>query len=67
MRSFKRGSKKTIRKVTEGNKLSNALHLAGGVLLKRNFLQSLALGEETSEVVSIMRNVSKLCSEENGD
>ncbi|ADV45342.1 type II secretion system F family protein [Nitratifractor salsuginis] len=58
---------KATQKVVEGNKLSNALHLAGGVPLKRNFLQSLALGEESSEVASVMRNVSKLYSEENED
>jgi general secretion pathway protein F/type IV pilus assembly protein PilC len=58
---------KATQKVVEGNKLSNALHLVGGVPLKRNFLQSLALGEESSEVASVMRNVSKLYSEENED
>ncbi len=54
-------------KVIEGNKLSNALFLSKGVKLKRNFMQSLALGEESSEVASVMLNTSKLYSEENED
>jgi len=54
-------------KVVEGNKLSNALYLSKGVKLKRNFMQSLALGEESSEVASVMLNLSKLYSEENED
>ncbi len=55
------------RKVVEGNKLSNALQLSGARVLKRNFMQSLALGEESSEVASVMSNLSKLYSEENED
>jgi len=54
-------------KVLEGNKLSNALYLSRGAKLKRNFMQSLALGEESSEVASVMFNLSKLYSEENED
>ncbi len=54
-------------KVLEGNKLSNALQLAKGVKLKRNFMQSLALGEESSEVASILDNISHLYAEENED
>jgi general secretion pathway protein F/type IV pilus assembly protein PilC len=60
---FARASQKVI----EGNKLSNALFLSKGVKLKRNFMQSLALGEESSEVASVMFNISKLYSEENED
>ena len=52
-------------KVMEGNKLSNALQLSKGVRLKRNFLQSLALGEESSEVGEILENISRLYAEEN--
>ena len=52
-------------KVMEGNKLSNALQLSKGVKLKRNFMQSLALGEESSEVGEILENISKLYAEEN--
>jgi general secretion pathway protein F/type IV pilus assembly protein PilC len=54
-------------KVVEGNKLSHALHTTKGVKLKRNFLQSLALGEESSEVANILGNVSKLYAQENED
>ncbi len=54
-------------KVIEGNKLSNALFLSKGMKLKRNFMQSLALGEESSEVASVMLNISKLYTEENED
>jgi general secretion pathway protein F len=54
-------------KVLEGNKLSNSLQLAKGVKLKRNFMQSLALGEESSEVAQILDNTSKLYAEENED
>jgi len=51
----------------EGNKLSNALQMSKGVKLKRNFMQSLALGEESSEVGEILENISKLYAEENED
>jgi len=54
-------------KVLEGNKLSTALHMSHGVKLKRNFMQSLALGEESSEVANILENISQLYSEENED
>ena len=54
-------------KVLEGNKLSNALHLAKGAPLKRNFMQALALGEESSEVANILDNISQLYQEENED
>ena len=58
---------RAAKKVVEGNKLSNALYLSKGIKLKRNFMQSLALGEESSEVASVMLNLSKLYSEENED
>ncbi len=54
-------------KVQEGNKLSNSLQLTKGVKLKRNFMQSLALGEESSEVASILDNISELYAQENED
>jgi general secretion pathway protein F/type IV pilus assembly protein PilC len=54
-------------KVLEGNKLSNSLQMTKGVKLKRNFMQSLALGEESSEVAQILDNTSKLYAEENED
>jgi len=55
------------KKVLEGNKLSNAIYMTKGFKPKRNFLQSLALGEESSEVASILSNLSALYSEENED
>ena len=58
---------KASSKVLEGNKLSNSLQLSKGVKLKRNFLQSLALGEESSEVAQILDNTATLYSEENED
>ncbi|WP_309499665.1 type II secretion system F family protein [Sulfurovum sp.] len=54
-------------KVLEGNKLSNSLQMSKGVKLKRNFMQSLALGEESSEVAQILDNTSVLYAEENED
>ena len=59
---------KAARKVVEGNKLSNSLLLSkGGVKLKRNFMQTLALGEESSEVAEVLQNTSALYAEENDD
>jgi general secretion pathway protein F/type IV pilus assembly protein PilC len=54
-------------KVIEGNKLSNALQLTKGAPVKRNFMQALALGEESSEVGNILGNISQLYQEENED
>ena len=54
-------------KVMEGNKLSNSLHATRGAKPKRNFMQSLALGEESSEVAHILNNISRLYAEENED
>ena len=58
---------KASTKVQEGNKLSNALQMTKGIKLKRNFMQSLALGEESSEVAEILENISALYAEENED
>jgi general secretion pathway protein F/type IV pilus assembly protein PilC len=54
-------------KVEEGNKLSNSLQLIKSVKLKRNFMQTLALGEESSEVAEVLSNTSDLYAEENDD
>ncbi|SFZ97353.1 General secretion pathway protein F [hydrothermal vent metagenome] len=54
-------------KVLEGNKLSNALQMSKGVKIKKNFMQSLALGEESSEVANILDNLSHLYAEDNED
>lgn len=61
--SFERASEKVI----EGNKLSYSLQRGKGVLPKRNFMQALALGEESSEVANILSNVADLYQEENDD
>ena len=54
-------------RVIEGNKLSHALQRGKGVLPKRNFMQALALGEESSEVANILSNIALLYQEENDD
>ncbi len=54
-------------KVVEGNKLSVALYRTKGVKPKKNFMQSLALGEESSSVSSILKSISNLYNEENKD
>ncbi|RLA66243.1 MAG: type II secretion system F family protein [Epsilonproteobacteria bacterium] len=54
-------------KVLEGNKLSTSLQLSKGTKPKRNFMQSLALGEESSEVANVLANISQLYAEENED
>ena len=54
-------------RVIEGNKLSHSLQRGKGILPKRNFMQALALGEESSEVASILSNVAELYQEENDD
>lgn len=59
--------KEASSKVMEGNKLSNALNMSKGLKPKRNFMQSLALGEESSEVASVLFNLSRLYAEENED
>ena len=58
---------KASAKVIEGNKLSVALYRTKGVKPKKNFMQSLALGEESSSVASILKSISKLYNEENKD
>ncbi len=66
-RALKERFDNAAQKVLEGNKLSNALQLSKGAELKRNFMQALALGEESSEVASILGNISLLYQEENED
>jgi len=58
---------KASAKVVEGNKLSVALYRTKGVGVKRNFMQSLALGEESSSVASVLKSMAKLYNEENKD
>lgn len=64
---FKALFEKAATKVVEGNKLSTSLQLTKGAKPKRNFMQSLALGEESSEVASVLDNMSGLYAEENED
>ena len=54
------------KKVVEGKLLSNALNDAN-TKIDYAFIQSIALGEETSELETILQNVSELYFEENRD
>ncbi len=65
--AFKESFEQAAERVIEGNKLSYALQRGKGVLPKRNFMQALALGEESSEVANILGNISTLYQEENDD
>jgi general secretion pathway protein F/type IV pilus assembly protein PilC len=55
------------KRVVEGSKFSNALTKGDGYKLDTSFVQAIALGEETSEVSSILHNLSELYFEENKD
>ncbi|MEA2111657.1 MAG: type II secretion system F family protein [Campylobacterota bacterium] len=57
---------KASSKVVEGSKFSNAL-LKEGFEIDRSFVQAIALGEETSQVPNILKNLSDLYFEENRD
>lgn len=65
--AFKESFEQASERVIEGNKLSHSLQRGKGVLPKRNFMQALALGEESSEVANILGNISTLYQEENDD
>ena len=65
--AFRISFEEAAERVIEGNKLSHALQRGKGVLPKRNFMQALALGEESSEVSHILSNVASLYQEENDD
>ena len=54
------------KKVVEGKKLSTALN-ESKIKIDKSFIQALALGEETSEVQSVLTNISELYFEENKD
>jgi general secretion pathway protein F/type IV pilus assembly protein PilC len=54
------------KKVVEGKLLSAALSQSG-VKLDNAFVQAIALGEETSELESVLSNISQLYFEENKD
>ncbi len=65
--AFKETFEEASQKVIEGNKLSHALQRVKGTKPKRNFMQALALGEESSEVAQILSNIAALYREENDD
>jgi type II secretory pathway component PulF len=54
-------------RVVEGSKFSNALLKGAGYKIDTSFVQAIALGEETSEVASILQNLSDLYFEDNKD
>ncbi|MBU1659436.1 type II secretion system F family protein [bacterium] len=54
------------KKVVEGKLLSSALH-ESKTKIDHAFIQSIALGEETSQVQSVLTNISELYFEENRD
>jgi len=53
-------------KVVEGSRFSNAL-AKHTKIIDRSFVQAIALGEETSQVPTILKNLSELYLEENRD
>ncbi len=65
--AFKEAFEEASSRVIEGNKLSHALQRGKGIKPKRNFMQGLALGEESSEVSQILSNIASLYREENDD
>jgi general secretion pathway protein F/type IV pilus assembly protein PilC len=65
--SFRESFEDASKRVIEGNKLSHALQRGKGAKPKRNFMQALALGEESSEVAQILGNIALLYQEENDD
>ncbi|MEO1924328.1 MAG: type II secretion system F family protein [Nautiliaceae bacterium] len=56
--------KKALEDVLEGKKLSISL-LKAGFDFDKSFIQALALGEETSEIDEILKNLSEIYAEEN--
>ena len=57
---------KASQKVVEGSKFSNAL-AKSSYQVEKSFIQAIALGEETSEVPTILNNLSTLYFEDNKD
>jgi len=54
------------KKVVEGKKLSSVLHNAP-FQVESSFIQAIALGEETSEITSILNNLAELYKEDSQD
>lgn len=65
--AFSETFKEASNRVVEGNKLSYSLQKSKGTKPKRNFMQAVALGEESSEVAQILGNIAVLYREENDD
>ena len=57
---------KASKEVVEGKYLSSALNLSS-IKIDHTFIQSIALGEETSELDNVLSNISELYFEENRD
>ncbi|PHS56722.1 MAG: hypothetical protein COB17_08435 [Sulfurimonas sp.] len=58
--------KEAAKEVVEGKLLSNALN-SSKIKIDHAFIQSIALGEETSQVENVLSNISELYFEENRD
>jgi general secretion pathway protein F/type IV pilus assembly protein PilC len=56
----------SAKKVVEGKLLSNALN-SSSIKVDYAFIQSIALGEETSQIENVLTNTSELYFEENRD
>ncbi len=63
---LKKQFQKAATDVVEGKKLSHAL-IKHNAFVDKSFIQAIALGEETSEVSSVLDNLSELYFEENND
>jgi len=66
-RALKETFDEAANRVVEGNKLSVALYRSKGTKPKSNFLQSIALGEESSSVSSVLKSMAKMYNDENRD
>jgi general secretion pathway protein F/type IV pilus assembly protein PilC len=55
---------KALKDVIEGKKLSISLKKAG-FAIDKSFIQAIALGEETSQISSVLKNSSEIYFEEN--
>lgn len=65
--SLKNKFKEATIKVLEGKKLFQALMSSRGIKLQKNFMQSVALGEESSEMASVMSSIASYYIEDNED
>lgn len=65
--ALKEKFKTATTKVLEGKKLFQALSNTDNLKLQKNFMHALALGEESSEVASVMSSMAAFYIEENED